>query len=67
MKNYNETIEICKDFYSDCLRFWQREQHPQAEIKAIKDVERLTTNPFSPNGELLNQDAVKDFCKTPSI
>lgn len=57
--NYNETLETLTDFYRDCVRFWMREG--KSIDNALRDVENITTNPYSPNGELLDVEAKNDF------
>lgn len=64
MKNFEETTEILKKFYEDCLRFWKRENVQDAHLNALKDIERITTDPYSPNGEKLNKDALNAFIKS---
>ena len=64
MKNFEETTDILKKFYEDCLRFWKRENVQDAYLNALKDVERITTDPYSPNGEKLNKDALNAFIKS---
>ena len=64
MKNFEETTDILKEFYGDCLRFWERENAPDAHLNARKDVERITTDPYSPNGEKLNKNALNAFIKS---
>ena len=64
MKTFEETTDILKNFYEDCLRFWERENAPDARLNALKDVERITTDPYDPNGKKLNKDALNAFIKS---
>lgn len=63
MLNYDKTIDVLQAFYEDCRAFWVREcaNTREAHKRAVEDVERLSTNPFSPNGELLNIEAKAEF------
>lgn len=65
MLGYKETYDIVKAFYIDCVKFWtqQGENVHEAHNMAKKDLEAITTNPFSPRGELLNPEAKADFLK----
>lgn len=64
MKSYDETIKICEKFYTECVRFWNRENHAEPAKMALDDVSRLEFNPFSPNGEKLDKAAVNGFVKS---
>lgn len=57
--NYNETLDMLSKFYADCLKFCMREG--RSLDYALKDVESITTNPYSPNGQLIDLDARNDF------
>lgn len=63
MLNYIKTIEILEEMHADCLKFWEREGKEESEAAELakKDIERLTTNPFSPKGEKLNEEAKHAF------
>jgi hypothetical protein len=61
MKNYQETTEILKSFYSECLRFWKRENVENAAEYALKDLANIKCDPYSPNGETLDKKAITDF------
>ena len=61
MKNYQETTEILKRFYEDCLKFWKRENVENTAEYVLKDLSRISTDPFSPNGEKLDKQAISDF------
>lgn len=65
MLGYKETHDIVRAFYVDCVRFWKQEGKgvQEAHRLAKKDLEAITTNPFSPRGELLNPEAKADFLK----
>lgn len=61
--NYTQTIEVLQKFYTDCVKFWKRENAQFPKLKAKNDIRNITTNPFEPNGEKLNEDAKADFLK----
>lgn len=58
-----KTTEILESFYEDCLKFWKKNNPEEAEKMAYKDVERITTNPYSPSGEKLDEEAKRIFLK----
>ena len=51
-----KTWDILNEFYNDCLNFWKKQLNNSEppEIYALKDVENIQCNPFSPNGEKLD-------------
>ena len=53
-----EIAEILTRFYGECYRFWIREGKDEVSARqlAMKDIEGITTNPYSPNGEKFNTD-----------
>lgn len=59
--NYNDTIVTLSNFYRECAAHWERESGTLED--AIKDVERLEYDPFSPFGKKLNEEAKRDFIK----
>lgn len=63
MMDYDDTAEVLKAFYISCRAFWLREckNTRGAHKKAMEDVERLTTNPFDPNGLPLDVNAKAEF------
>lgn len=52
---------MLEQFYEECLKFWQREGVENPEELALKDVSKLKTNPFSPNGEAIDAQDVATF------
>ena len=59
--NEKETYEILSRFYIDCLKFWNKEVNERGfatdlkiEELAIKDIENIKNNPYSPNGKVLD-------------
>ena len=67
--NFIKTVEVLIAAYQDCERFWIREGKSQEEAKMLarKDIEGMTTNPFSPNGETLNEEARIGFIRAVEI
>lgn len=66
MKNYEQTIQICENFYPHCIRFWEQQRHSFPESMALGDISRLEHDPTSPNGDKLDKEAVIAFCKSKS-
>lgn len=61
MKNYQETMEILKEFYEDCVRFHEKENPKLAKVRAIKDLYSVQHNPFSPVAVFIDPTAKADF------
>lgn len=62
--NYNDTIKTLTTAYAECLKFWERENVPNPKHEALNDIKRMTTNPFTPHGEPLDEKAKSDFIKS---
>lgn len=54
--NYTQTLETLSYFFADCAKFWKYDIE-----KAIKDVENVKRDPFSPRGKKLDKQAKADF------
>lgn len=69
MMNFIATVEVMIEAYQNCVDHWLREgvQEEEAKRLARKDIEGMTTNPFSPNGELLNEEARIGFIRALEI
>lgn len=67
--NFIATVEVLITAYQDCEKFWIREgkSETEAKILARKDIEGMTTNPFSPKGEQLNEEAKIGFLRALEI
>ena len=65
MLSKHETLVIMEDFFRDCLGFWRRNVDDEREAfeKALYDVSHITTNPFSPHGDKLDEEAKTQFIK----
>ncbi len=65
MLNYDQTYSILGEFFNACLKFWWSAGKDQrtAWEWAIRDVEGVTRDPYSPQGELLNVEAKTLFIK----
>lgn len=48
-------------FYEECLKFWERENVPNPEEKALQEVKWLKNNPFSPAGEPVDEKEKQKF------
>lgn len=46
---------MLEQFYEKCLRFWKREGVENPEELALNDVKNLKYDPFSPNGEPIDE------------
>ena len=65
MLNNKETQSVLGQFFNACLKFWWsagKDQRTAWEL-SIKDIEGLTTDPYSPQGELLDVEAKELFIK----
>ena len=63
MLNERETELVLDHTMIDCRKFWERQGYDEREafIKALEEVEGMTTDPFSPCGEKLDVSAKKKF------
>lgn len=67
MKTYTETLTILDQFYKDCYNHWKREGgygYYSIEELALHDIELVQNDPYSPQGEPLDQQAKKDFIES---
>jgi hypothetical protein len=65
MLNYDQTSYILGQFFNACLKFWWsagKDQRTAWEM-AMGDIESLTTDPYSPCGEPLDEGAKAAFIK----
>lgn len=67
MLNAEETKKLLKEFAWECYEFWANELNTDDDkevwLKAIKDIEEVTHNPFTPQGDLLDVEAKAEFIK----
>lgn len=65
MMDYKKTFNVLEVLYDSCLEFWLGEGKDDlmAHLLAIKDVDLVTHNPFSPNGEELDPEAKAEFVR----
>ena len=63
MLNERETILALEEAMRGNVRFWERQGYDEREafIKAIEEVEEMTTDPSSPCGEKLDVSTKKKF------
>ena len=65
MLNARETKKLLKEFTWSCYEFWANDLRTDDDSKVwlnvIKDLEATDNDPFSPQGELLDVEAKKDF------
>lgn len=66
MMNFDDTVKVLTTFYIDCQVYHAKQTNdPHKAVQlALKDVQGITTNPFSPNGEKLHTEAKKLFIAT---
>ena len=65
MLNERETQLVMENFFRECQNFWRRTINDEREVfaKALKDVSRITTNPYSPCGDKLDEKTKNKFIK----
>lgn len=63
MLNERETELVLDHTMIDCRKFWERQGYDEREafIKALEEIEEMTTDPFSPCGEKLDVATKKKF------
>jgi hypothetical protein len=63
MLNERETILVLEETIRGNVRFWERQGYDEREsfIKAIEEIEEMTTDPSSPCGEKLDVAIKKKF------
>lgn len=65
MLNAHDTQLVMENFFRDCLNFWRRSTNDEREAfeKALNDMRRITTDPFSPCGDSLDVETKEKFIK----
>ena len=65
MLNQRDTQLAMENFFRDCLNFWRRNTNDEREAfeKALDDIRRITTDPFSPCGDKLDVETKEKFIK----
>ena len=65
MLNHEQTHSILSQFFNACLKFWWSagKDKRTAWEWAIRDIEELTTDPYSPHGDKLDVEAKALFIK----
>ena len=65
MLNANKTKKLLREFSWQCYEFWANEldtdDDKEVWMKAIKDIEEVSHDPFSPKGDLLDVEAKAEF------
>lgn len=63
MLNERETILVLEEAMRGNVRFWERQGYDEREafIKALEEIEEMTTDPSSPCGEKLDVATKKQF------
>ena len=65
MLNAKETKKLLKEFAWDCYKFWANEldtdDDTQVWSKVMMDLQGVSHNPFTPQGELLDTEAKAEF------
>ena len=60
------TKKVLNQVYKDCKKFWLETEKltpSEAHDKAIKDIENIEHNPFSPSGAVLDIDEKNQWLK----
>ena len=57
MLNERETQLVMENFVRECQNFWRRTINDEREVfaKALNDVSSITTDPYSPCGDKLDE------------
>lgn len=65
MLNQHDTQLAMENFFRDCLNYHRRNTNDEREVfeKALNDTRRITTDPFSPCGEKLDEETRVKFIK----
>lgn len=65
MLNQRDTQLAMEHFFKDCQNFWRRTIDDEREVfkRALDDTRRITTDPFSPCGEKLDEETKINFIK----
>lgn len=65
MLTVKETELAMERFFNDSLNFWKRIgfDERQAFEAALEDTKKITTNPFSPRGDKLDEETKINFIK----
>lgn len=63
MLNKHETELTMEKFFNDCLNFWKRQGHDERKAfeMALFDTRTITTDPFSPCGDKLDEETRLKF------
>ena len=63
MLNEKETELVLENIMRDNMRFWERQGYDEREafIKALEEVEGMTTDPMSPYGKKLDVNTKSRF------
>ena len=58
-----ETELVMEHFFNDCLKFWRGRSNDERHAfeMALEDVRSITTDPFSPCGDKLDEETAKKF------
>ena len=65
MLNQHETQLAMERFFRDCQNFWRRTINDEREVfeRALNDTRGITTDPFSPRGDKLDEETKEKFIK----
>lgn len=65
MLNQHDTQLAMENFFRDCQNFWRRTINDEREVfeRALNDTKRITTDPFSPCGEKLDEETKEKFIR----
>ena len=65
MLNQHDTQLVMEGFFKDCQNFWSRTINDEREVfeRALNDTRRITTDPFSPCGDRLDEETKEAFIR----
>jgi hypothetical protein len=65
MLSKRETQLVLEQFFTDCVKFQKKDgkNEREAYMAAIQDIYSINHNPYSPQGEELNQEAKTEFLR----
>ena len=65
MLNAHDTQLAMERFFRDCQNFWRRTINDEREVfeRALNDIRRIKTDPFSPCGKKLDEETRVKFIK----
>ena len=65
MVNAKETERILDKFFKECFNFWKRQGNTDRRSfeNALKDIKNIKCDPYTPTGDLLNEEIKQKFIR----